>query len=96
MSLYGVGLDVNLRRVNLDFRLFIANKQGGLNIRNLEKIFVQMDTNLSGFLDFEEFVKALNTFGFFLKHTDYQILHKYYDTNQDKLISFKEFIAGIK
>jgi hypothetical protein len=39
MALYGVGMDVNLKRINLDFRLYIANKQGGISVRNLEKIF---------------------------------------------------------
>lgn len=36
--LYGVELDVSTRRIQLDLKLYIANK-GGLNISNLHRVF---------------------------------------------------------
>lgn len=35
MALYGVGLDVAVKKINTDLRLFIAQKKGGISIRNL-------------------------------------------------------------
>jgi Ca2+-binding EF-hand superfamily protein len=88
MALFGVALDVNIKRINLDFKLFIAAQPGGASLRNLEHVFKQSDHNGSGKLDLEEFTKALNKYGLFLKKTDYQTLLKYYDHNGDGLIDF--------
>ena len=95
MSLYGVGLNVQCQKIHLDLKLHIA-KQGGATIKNLEKIFHQMDKNGNHKLDIKEFEKGLAAFGFFPKVVDLQCLMKFYDQNKDGHIDFEEFIGAIR
>lgn len=55
MSLYGVGLDVQVEKINTELRLFVSRQKGGLSLRNLSKIFDSVDRNRNGKLDLEEF-----------------------------------------
>lgn len=96
MSLYGVGLNVQVQKINTEFRLYISKQKGGLNIRSLKEVFTQFDANRNGKLDIDEFQRGLNKFGFFLKKVDYQCLLKFYDVDHDGHINFSEFLAGIK
>jgi len=43
MAFYGVGLEVKVRELQLNFRLLIQNK-GGNGVRGLKKIFQKMDS----------------------------------------------------
>jgi Ca2+-binding EF-hand superfamily protein len=83
MALYGVGLNVAVRKINMDLRLYISKTKGSFSIRSLKQIFKQLDRNGNGKLDPEEFEKGLNQIGFFLKKVDFQTLIKYYDTDKD-------------
>lgn len=62
--LFGVGLPIEINRINTNFRMILA-KRGGIGIRSLGVIFRRMDVNGNRKLDFEEFEKALSTFGLF-------------------------------
>jgi hypothetical protein len=43
MAFYGVGLEVKVRELQLNFRLLIQNK-GGNGVRGLKKILQKMDS----------------------------------------------------
>ncbi len=44
MSLYGVGLDIEVKKINVQFKMQIQ-KRGGIGIRSLGTIFRRMDSN---------------------------------------------------
>ncbi len=54
MAFYGVGLDVKVRELNLQFKLAIQQK-GGVGLRSLGVIFRRMDFNGNKKLDANEF-----------------------------------------
>jgi hypothetical protein len=62
MAFYGVGLDVKVRELNLQFKLAIQSK-GGVGLRSLKRIFNRMDFNGNKKLDAGEFEQALSAFG---------------------------------
>lgn len=94
-QLYGVGLNIEVNRINDNFKMQIA-KRGGLEIRNLGVIFRRMDVNGNKKLDFEEFTEALNTFGLFPAVIEIQALFKAYDVDDDGNINFEEFLRGLR
>ncbi|EGR29905.1 EF hand family protein [Ichthyophthirius multifiliis] len=96
MSLYGVGLNTNLQRINIEFRLYLSKYNGKLNIRNLIRLFQQLDVHNVHRLNLELIQKGLNQFGFFLPKVDYQCLLKYYDRNNEGLINYYELVDGIR
>lgn len=62
MAFYGVGLDVKVRELNLQFKLAIQSK-GGSGLRNLRRVFKRADFNGNKKLDCTEFEQALAAFG---------------------------------
>jgi hypothetical protein len=62
MAFYGVGLEVKVRELNLQFKLLIQQK-GGQGLRSLKKIFQRVDVNGNKKLDGSEFEQALAAFG---------------------------------
>jgi len=95
MALFGVGLDVEVKRITTNFKMQIA-KRGGIGIRSLAVIFRQMDNNGNKKLDIEEFTQALNTYGIFAKVVEIQALMKSFDVDCDGNISYEEFIRGLR
>lgn len=59
--LYGVGLDITCKKINLEFKLQLR-KRGGIGIRSLRLIFKRFDENGNGKLDAYEFEQALAAF----------------------------------
>ncbi len=62
MSLFGIGLDIEVKRINTQFKMEIQ-KKGGIGIRSLGRIFRRMDINGNRKLDISEFTEALAAFG---------------------------------
>ena len=94
-QLYGVGLNIEVNRINTEFKMKIA-KMGGLGIRSIGRIFRRMDHNGNKKLDIGEFEEALATFGLFPKKVDLQALMKFYDIDGDGNITYEEFIRGLR
>lgn len=62
MSLFGVGLDIEVGRINTSFKMKIQ-KKGGLGLHSLKGIFRRADFNGNKKLNIEEFTEALASFG---------------------------------
>ena len=94
-QLYGVGLNIEVGRINNQFKMQIQ-KRGGIGIRSLGVIFRRMDNNGNRKLDQGEFTEALATYGLFPKVVEIQALMKYYDVDGDGNITYEEFIRGLR
>ena len=62
MSLFGVGLEVEVKRIQTQFKIFLQKRQG-VAIRDLAGILRKTDKKGSGKLNQNEFEAALNEFG---------------------------------
>ena len=60
--MYGVGLDVEVKRIKMHLVMQMQKKNDGLALRNLRAFFKKCDLNNSGALDIEEFEKALKMY----------------------------------
>lgn len=58
MSLYGVGLDINVSRINNQFKMALKAR-GGIGIKSLGTLFRRFDDNGNKKLDISEFEEAL-------------------------------------
>lgn len=94
-QLYGVGLNIEVGRINNQFKMQIQ-KRGGIGIRSLGVLFRRMDNNGNKKLDKEEFTEALAAYGLFPKVVEIQALMKYYDVDSDGNITYEEFIRGLR
>ena len=94
-QLYGVGLNVEVGRINNQFKMQIQ-KRGGLGIRSIGVLFRRMDNNGNKKLDQGEFTEALAQYGLFPKVVEIQALMKYYDIDGDGNITYEEFIRGLR
>lgn len=94
-QLYGVGLDIEVGRINNQFKMQIQ-KRGGIGIRSLGVIFRRMDFNGNRKLNQQEFTEALATFGLFPKIVEIQALMKFYDVDGDGNVCYEEFIRGLR
>ena len=94
-QLYGVGLNVEVGRINNQFKMQIQ-KRGGLGIRSIGVLFRRMDNNGNKKLDQGEFTEALAQYGLFPKVIEIQALMKYYDIDGDGNITYEEFIRGLR
>ena len=63
MALFGVGLDVTIKRINYEFQL-VLKKRGGVGIKSLARIFKEFDFNGNKKLDMKEFEAALAQCGY--------------------------------
>ncbi len=95
MSLFGVGLDIEIKRIHLQMRLAIS-KRGGAQLTKLKQLFKKYDADGSGALDIYEFEEALADFGLFTKVSELQALHKYYDKDGDGSINANEFLKAFR
>jgi len=62
MAFYGVGLEVKVRELSLQFKMLIQQRSGN-GVRGLKQIFKKVDLNGNGKLDISEFEQALAAFG---------------------------------
>ena len=93
--LFGVGLQVEVNKINNGFRMTLA-KRGRVNAHTIGAVFRELDTNGNGSLDPAEFEKGLAKFGLFPSIVQLQSLFKYFDLNQDGNISYEELLRAIR
>ena len=91
--LFGVGLQIEIQRIQIQFRMVLAKKGG---VHSLATCFKQMDTNGNGYLDPEEFENGLKQLGLFPTKVQLQTLFKYYDSDASGSISYGEFVAALR
>lgn len=58
MSLYGVGLEIEVKRITTNFKIFLQKKER-IGIKSLAAIFKKSDRNGNKTLDQDEFTQAL-------------------------------------
>jgi hypothetical protein len=58
MSLYGVGLEIEVKRISTNFKILLQKKQK-VGIKSLASIFKGADRNGDKTLDQDEFTQAL-------------------------------------
>ena len=95
MAFYGVGLDIKVKELNMQFKMYLQ-RRGGVGIRSLARIFKRFDFNGNGMLDIMEFEEALGQFGLFPSKVELQALMKFYDVNKDGNVTYEEFLSGLK
>ena len=61
-QLYGVGTDVEVKRINLQLVMQIQKRNDGLSLRNLLSVLRAQDKDGSGVLDFEAFELGLRKY----------------------------------
>jgi len=61
-QLYGVGLDVEIRRINMRLDMVIQKKNDGLGLKNLMHIMCNHDKSGAGCMEREQFEKALRAY----------------------------------
>ena len=95
MAFYGVGLDIKVKELNMNFKMHLQ-RAGGNGLRSLARIFKRFDFNGNGKLDIMEFEEALGQFGLFPSKVELQALIKFYDADGDGNVTYNEFINGLK
>ena len=58
-SMFGIGLDVEVKRINMKLQMQLEKRNDGLSLRNLLAVLREADTQGKGHLDYEEFEEAL-------------------------------------
>jgi len=61
-SFFGVGLDVETKRTNLQLQMKLQKRNDGLSLRNLLACLQAQDVDGSGALDFEAFEMGLKKY----------------------------------
>jgi calcyphosin len=71
-------------------------KRGVHGIRGAGVFFKRYDKNHNGTLERDEFTWALKEAGIVLTKTESDNLFKYFDKNNDNLITYQEFLRGVR
>lgn len=95
MSLYGVGLDVEVKRIHLKMKLALS-KRSSCGIGGLRNSFKCMDKDGTGKLCVKTFESALADFGLFTTVTELQALHKFYDKSGDGSVCYGSFLCAFR
>lgn len=62
-QLYGVGVEVEVQRINMQLVMKIQKANDTLGIRNLAEVMSKADTSNSGVMDFDAFEESLKKYG---------------------------------
>jgi hypothetical protein len=62
-QLYGVGLDAEVRRIQMKIQMNIVKKNDGLSLRNMLSVFKLNDKEACGSVDMDVFTKSLKQYG---------------------------------
>ena len=96
MALYGVGLEVEMKRLLLDFKMKLAQKGFNKGIKTLRMFFREADLNGNKKLEPNEFYQCLKKVGLIPSTQQFNALVKYLDKNSDGCIDFDEFLSGVR
>jgi Ca2+-binding EF-hand superfamily protein len=61
-QLFGVGVDVEVQRINMQLVMKLQKANDTLGIRNLAQVLADADTEKKGVMDFDEFEEALKKY----------------------------------
>ena len=61
-SFFGVGLDVETKRTNLQLQMKLQRRNDGLSLRNMLACLQAVDVGCTGCLDFEQFEEGLKKY----------------------------------
>lgn len=92
MSLYGVGIDIEINRLVDDIRMKLYSIYGCYGIRQLYKGYIHTDIDNKGYVSIHTFVGVLNRLGIFIRQQDYQAICKYYRYDDDSNVDYVSFI----
>ena len=62
-QLYGVGVEVEVQRINMQLVMKLQKANDTLGIRNLASTLSKADADNKGVMDFEEFEEGLKKYG---------------------------------
>lgn len=71
-------------------------QKGPLGVRNLKKVFYEMDKDKSGKLELDDFRWGLRNYGLNFTESEIRILLKEFDKNNNGVIEFNEFILVLR
>lgn len=96
--MYGVGLDVEVRRINMQLIMQLEKRADGLTLRNLAACLSAQDAAGAGVLDFDAFVLGLKKYNIFPTVVEIQALMKFYNKGDEKnpLIDYMAFVNGLR
>lgn len=96
MSFFGVELNAQVNKLNLQLRLNLSRNRHAPNFRTLYKAFYENDKQLTGFVSLEGFEQALAQNGLFLKKFEYQAYQKAYGEGSNDSVNWFNFLSNIK
>jgi hypothetical protein len=80
----------------LDKILSHLASKGDDGVRSLSTLFIKVDRNGSGTLDRHEVQWVLREEGLKLSPNEFERLFKYFDKNGDGVVSYHEFVGGVR
>lgn len=99
-QLYGVGADVEVRRINLQLIMQLQKRNDKvLTLRALTRNLKEHDAQNQGALDQETFELALKKFNLFPTVVEVQALMNFYNcsgTHKFKMIDYNKFVQGLR
>lgn len=92
MSLYGVQLDVSMKKIMHDIRMQFSTIDGNTSVCRLRAALAQADHSRVGSCCPNEFNTALQTVGIFLKSSDIAIFVKYFVAREFGFVNYHAFV----
>lgn len=86
----------NLDAIISELRSQLSKRGGADGIRTLGLCFALNDRDKNGTFDLDEFETVLQRCGIFLKKQEVSAVFRAFDRNNDKRISYKEFLRGVQ
>lgn len=95
MSFFGVELNAQVNKLNLQIKLNLSRNKTMPNFRTLYKGFYANDKNLNGTVTPDQFEEVLGKNGIFLKKFEYQAYQKAY-ADESGRVNWFTFLGNIR
>jgi Ca2+-binding EF-hand superfamily protein len=95
MAFFGVELNAQVNKLNLQIKLNLSRNKTMPNFRTLYKGFFSFDKTLSGTVTPDQFEEVLSKNGLFLKKFEYQVYQKAYGDESGK-VNWFSFLGNIR